>query len=308
MDKSVKILQLCLLIILLIILSGILFWGMNKDKFNFNTETTQVKNEKISLENIEQINFSTKSNDVKIYSSNTNELRVVQYSGKKTKEKDLFTLKKENKTLTIEDNYNEFCVGFCFNIGTRYEIYLPNTYTGNLSINEISGDITIDENDINLNNMSLKTTSGDIEINSNIKANNIKIDTKSGEINTNNIDANKIDIQSISGDLNLESLISKNIYLHTISGEVEVNNLIGKLEVKTTSGDIDISHFLIKDNSKVVSTSGDVEIKLNHESHCNVIENSVSGDKKLPSGSSLVGKGTHKLEINTTSGDIEVGY
>ena len=306
MDKMVKILQICLLIVLLVLLFGILMWGMNKDKFTFNSETKQVKNETISLENIDQINFSTKSNDVEVYVSNTNELRVVQYSSKKTKEKDLFTLKKENNTLKIEDNYNDFCVGFCFNVGARYEIYLPNTYTKNLSINEISGDITIDELDINLNNLTLNTTSGDIEIKSNIKANNIKIDTKSGEIQTNNLSANNINIQSISGDLYLESLTGKDIYLHTISGEVEVNKAVGKLDIKTTSGDIEIEHFTIKDNSKIASTSGEINVNLNHDSHCNVLLNSVSGDKNLPNNSSLVGKGTYKLEINTTSGDIEV--
>jgi len=306
MDKSIKILQICLLIVLLIILFGILMWGLNKNNFTFGSETKQVKNETISLENIEQINFNTKSNDVKVYVSNTNELRVVQYSGKKAKEKDLFTYKKEGNTLTIKGNYREFCIGFCFDIGTRYEIYLPNTYTKNLSINEISGDITVGEQDINLNSLSLKTTSGDIEINNNIKANNITIDTKSGEIKTNNLKANKIDIQSISGDLYLESLVSKDIYMRTISGEVEVNQTIGKLDIKTTSGDIEIDHFTIKNNSKITSISGDVNVSLNQDSHCNIIESSVSGDKSLPNNSSLDGKGTYKLEINTTSGDIEV--
>ena len=306
MDKTIKILQICLLIVLLVILFGILMWGLNKDNYSFNKETKQVKNETISLENIDQINFSTKSNDVEIYVSNTNELRVVQYSSKKTKEKDLFTYKKEANTLTLKDNYNDFCIGFCFNVGTRYEIYLPNTYTKNLTINEISGDITINELDINLNNLSLNTTSGDIEINNNIKANNIRIDTKSGEIQTNNIEANNANIESISGDLYLKSLTSKDIYMHTISGEVEVNKIVGKLDIKTTSGDIEIDNFTIKGNSKINSTSGEINVNLNKNSHCNVLLNSVSGDKNLPNNSSLVGKGTYKLEINTTSGDIEV--
>lgn len=306
MDKSVKILQLCLLIVLLLILFGILMWGINKDKVMFNSETKQVKNETISLENIDQINFNTKSNDVKIISSNTNELRVVQYSSKKTKEKDLFTYKKEDNNLSIEDNYSDFCVGFCFNVGARYEIYIPSTYTKNLNINEISGDIKVEEHDINLNNLSLKTTSGDIEINNNITANTLTVDTKSGEIQMANIKANKANIQSISGDLYLASIISKDIYMHTISGEVEVSNLIGKLDIKTTSGDIEINRFSIKGNSKIASTSGDVDVILNNDSPCNVIMNSVSGDKNLPNNSSLVGKGTYKLEIQTTSGDIEV--
>lgn len=306
MEKTIKLLQICLLMFLLTILFGILMWGMNKEKFTFNTETKQVKNQTISLENIDQINFSTKINDVKIIPSNINELRVVQYSSKKTKEKNLFTYKKQNNTLTIEDNYNEFCIGFCFNINARYEIYLPYTYTKDLNISGISNDIVIEQGDIKLNNLSLKTTSGDIKINSNAKAHSITLDTKSGEIKSSHLKANNIKIQSISGDLNLETLISKDIYMHTISGEIEVNNLTGKLDIKTTSGDIEIDHFTIKDNSKISSTSGDIEIKLNPDSHCNVIENSVSGDKKLPNNSSLVGQGTYKLEINTTSGDIEV--
>ncbi len=306
MDKSIKILQICLLIVLLIILFGILMWGLNKNNFTFGSETKQVKNETISLENIDQINFNTKSSDVQVYVSNTKELRIVQYSAKKAKEKDLFTYKKEGSTLTIEDNHNYFCIGFCFNVDTRYEIYLPKTYTKNLNINEISGDITIEELDLSLNSLSLKTTSGDIEINNNVTANNLTIDTKSGEIKTNNIKSNKTDIQSISGDLYLESLVSKDIYLHTISGEVEVNKIEGKLEIKTTSGDIEIDHFSIRNNSKITSISGDVDLNLSKDSHCNVIESSVSGDKHLPHNSSLVGKGTYKLEINTTSGDIEV--
>lgn len=306
MDKTIKILQICLLIVLLLMLFGILMWGLSKDNFSFSGETKQVKNEKFSIENIDQININTKSNDVKIYVSNTNELRVVQYSSKKVKEKDLFTYKKENNTLTIEDNHHYFCIGFCFIADARYEIYLPSTYTKNLNINEISGDITIDELDIKLNSLSLKTTSGDIEINNNIKTNNIKIDTKSGEIQTNNISANNTNIESISGDLYLKSLISKDIYLHTISGEVEVNKITGKLDIKTTSGDIEIDHFTIKSNSKITSISGDVDVNLSNDSHCNVLLSSVSGDKILPNNSSLVGKGTYKLEINTTSGDIEV--
>lgn len=302
MNKMLKIVQICLLTILLMLLTGILFWGLNKNaSFSMFDTAKEVKKETVTLENIDEIIFNFKSSDVKIYPSDINELKIVKYARKK--EKNLFNVKKNQNTLTVEDKSDDFCIGFCFNNSARYEIYLPKTYKGNLNVNEVSGDIELKAE--KLNNIKLKTISGDIDIIS-LSANSLISNTKSGEINIGNITSNNADIRAVSGDIDIKNLILNHVKINSISGDISINKLKGKIEFSTTSGDIYINDFKITEASKISSVSGDVEVNLNKSSNCNVILESISGDKNLPNNSSLVGNGKYKFQIKTTSGDIDV--
>jgi len=176
MNKILKIVQVFLLTILLMLLTGILFWGLNKNiNFSMFGKIKEVKKQTVTLENINEIMFNFRSSDVKIYPSDINELKIVKYARKNDKGKNLFNVKKDQNTLTLEDKSNDFCIGFCFNIDTRYEIYLPKTYNGNLIVNQGSGDIELKVE--KLNNIELKTIRGDIDI-INLSANSLISNTK----------------------------------------------------------------------------------------------------------------------------------
>ena len=220
------------------------------------------------------------------------------------------------------------------------EIYLEEDINlKKLEMDIISGDININSK-VDIKELDIKTTSGDVQIEE-ICSEKIKIKTTSGNTRIGLIESNESEMNSISGDVKLGNVISKlnidtksgNIKIDAINGEskletvsgdvilgklesdlkgkttsgkVVINSIEGKIELKTISGDVDIEEFNILKDSEVETTSGDVKIKLTDSSNCNINTKTISGDIKLPNGSSVFGKEPYnKLNIKTTSGDIK---
>lgn len=275
-NRALTITKIVLLSIIALLLTSILIVLLVRPTgFNFlkvNNKADLVYERDIE-EAIKKINITTKASSIEVETNNTNKISVKYYGDKDDKELDLSTT---NEVLNIRENSSYFCIGFCNYAEHKIIISLPKEIDYELDFNTASGDVYIP--DINLSNISISTISGDIKA---FKAKNAKLESTSGDIEINEV----------------EKLVSK-----TVSGEINANQIKRSCDIKTTSGDVEISRLEITSNSNISTVSGDVEIESNNESY--IKTETVSGEVSINKNNRYA---QTELTIKTTSGDIEVG-
>lgn len=260
------------------------------------------KDERFSIENIENLEISLISADAYIYTTDEQEIRVVQYSNKELKQDRLYESHLSNQTLSIEGERSKIHFGFFINPSMIYEIFIPKEYSKNINIKTVSGDIMVEDN-ISNQNLTLKSTSGDIK-STNTLTSTIDIQTVSGDVDLEDV-VGTTSIKTTSGDVKASNL-EGDINIHTVSGDIRISSLIGGTNIETTSGDIKMNRFELQNASKMKTVSGEVDLTLEN-TNCEVRTKTTSGDVHLPNGSSLIGdKVDYILEIKTTSGDITI--
>jgi len=259
-----------------------------------------IKNESYSLEDIENISLNLKSSDVEFFESDNNELKVIQYGNSNATE---FTGTVNNKSIKIIDSRNSFMF-FNFGHNSRYEVYLPKNYSGNLVVETISGEISLNNFVLNLKAMEIKSVSGDIRLNSKFTANETNVKTVSGEIIINQINSDKVALETTSGDIEIDSIISNNLNISTVSGEVTLDSISNMVKINTTSGDVTVKNLTITDDSKISTISGEIEIGMNEDSDCRIKTDTVSGDTDIRDNNYKDGQ--YEFKLSTTSGDIEI--
>ena len=270
-----------ILIIVILALIGVIIWGIKSGNgFTFFEKPVIIYDN--TFEKIASINVDVTSYDVELKESNNDTIKV-EISGSK-KNQDKFHVEEENGNLTINENGSSVCIGFCLD-GT-ITIYLPNqdiTYHHKSS----SGNIY---SDIDLRSVVINTTSGDITLKN---INDGTVSSNSGNINIKN--ANKLNVSATSGDISLDEL--KNLVANTQSGNIKVRSITSKMDITTTSGDINISSLSIKEDSKAEAKSGNIDIKLDKDVFIDATTR--SGNIDIDNTNT-----NPTLIIKTTSGDI----
>lgn len=125
------------------------------------------------------------------------------------------------------------------------------------------------------------------------------IHTTSGDIRSDLETYNDYKIKVTSGDIQIDKI--KSLTGSATSGDLEIKEISSSINFKTTSGDIEIDMFDVKENSSIKVTSGDVEI--NKLTGAYVDASAKSGDIKVKDNDRLA---KYELIIKTTSGDVEV--
>lgn len=211
----------------------------------FNTNA-MVKDETISLNNVHTIVVNTSYQKIEILKTNSDSMKVTQYSNSKERNKNLFIVSSNNDSINVSfDNiqkHNVFINIFNFNINDKLIIEIPESFTGNLEVKTSSGSIKV--NDIlTLKNIVMQSSSGSIRINHKLTADNLNVNTSSGGI--------------YFGIVNVKAY-----YLHSTSGNISSAGISGGGEVKTSSGGIKLSLVDPQDNVMLNSTSGRINITL----------------------------------------------
>ncbi|MGL5354444.1 MAG: DUF4097 family beta strand repeat-containing protein, partial [Clostridium sp.] len=213
MDKKLKTLRkinLTLWIVITIFLVGFLLYtivnandnGGNFSLFNLtNSETTIQKDESISIDKCTNISLDFSSYNVIIYSTDDDNLRVIEKSNSTLSESEKFSYSKNDTTIAIEKGNSKRIINF-FQIGgfnNELELYIPKNYNKNLDVTITSGNITI-KNDLNLDKISFSQTSGNFECKQNTTANEINLKSTSGNIKASNLVSKSYEIKTTSGN------------------------------------------------------------------------------------------------------------
>lgn len=168
--------------------------------------------------------------------------------------------------------------------GGEVTIALPEEYAIGVEIRATSGDVDIDG--VNVNDILVETTSGDV---------GIALDEE--------VQPAQIRVKGSSGDVDVEASTPM-LTIQTVSGDVEYNGDCPDISVTTVSGDADIDGAMRQVNLK--SVSGDIDLRVENDTLQNVNCNTTSGDLTIHLPASL--RGQVGVRMQTVSGDKRNRY
>ncbi len=259
------------------------------------SEINTVKN--LDMADITLIDVEGISDEVNIIFEDREDIMIHYHGSGKSKTPKLMTDKRGN-SLKINIIYPKTVMKI-FNMGwsrTVLDIYVPENYTENLKVHTVSGEIEIEN--FELNELELSTVSGEI-VAENGHVNSIYCKTTSGDITTRIINVKDAILKSTSGDLLADDFISEEISAKTVSGTISISyeNFNGNAELDTTSGDMIIevpkdAGFEVDFNTVSGELSNDFPISVTQSSRKNI--------------RGIVGNGEHSIRAKSVSGDIEI--
>lgn len=302
MNKKIAYILIIIFLLLILSLVSVMNFAIKNGGLYFYSGGYKsiVKEEVYALEQIDNIDLKLKSSDVKFFASENNELKIIQYGNDDSKE---FEENNDSDSIQIIDNPINF-IFFNFGNNSKYEVYLPNSYKGNLLVETVSGEITLNNFNLDLKKIEIQSVSGDIELDSSFTTTDAKVKTVSGEISINKISSEEITLETTSGDIEANSISSTDSNITTVSGEISLNYLSNMAKIKTTSGDVEINDLMINKDSKISSVSGEISINMNKESNCIIKTDTLSGSTHIKNN--YYDNGDYELNIKTTSGNIEI--
>lgn len=180
MDRKFKIAMIAIWSFIGLMLTGLLVFCIINNggfgyhfTFNEGLMTKVQKQEAISLNDCNRIVLDSSSADVIISSSDDNNLKVVESSSSNLNENEKFTFEKQGSTVLINDRHVHIMFSLFGNL---------KGYDKDLELESLSGDITVND-ELKLNNLRFKESSGDISIDS--LSGSGEISSSSGDININ---------------------------------------------------------------------------------------------------------------------------
>ena len=208
----------------------------------------------------------------------------------------------DDKNLSIENDKNRLlisvktdnCKGFCFNrVVPKIELYIPENYNGNMSIDSKYGDIKIAS--FEKLNLSAKLDSGDIII---AKLNEADINNHYGDIKIIDF-ANKLSIDADCGDIKINEVNS--IKANNAYGDIKIEKINKDFNIKDNCGDIKLGTINIAEDSTIEDDLGDITI--NGTNDINIVAKTDLGNVKINKNNedSFI-----KLTITNNMGDIKI--
>jgi transcriptional regulator with XRE-family HTH domain/DUF4097 and DUF4098 domain-containing protein YvlB len=199
------------------------------------TESTQVY---IIEESYSSILIESKTSDINIYLSNNNENKIV-YSVNKNISLESRVI---DGVLTVTQIDNSKFYDKLFSWGDlEINLYLTQDTIESLSIKNSTGDIEINEG-FSFNNINIKLTTGDVDVKTNV-TNNLSIETSTGDVEIND--------SSVVGDINVK----------TTTGDIEiVNSKATKLDIGVSTGSTLLSNTIVTNDFNMNGTTGNLKL------------------------------------------------
>lgn len=178
------------------------------------------------------------------------------------------------------------------------KVYLPEGDYSSLDITTLSGNVEVPEG-YSFDEAEIYNTSGNVSISATVKG-TLSVKTVSGEQKIRNAAPEKLNLRSTSGDIEVSSANSVlDIKLETVSGSIEIEDAVCRsITAASTSGEITLERVTAEADIDIKTTSGEVELNRSDAASLKIV--TVSGDV---SGTLL----TEKAFItDTVSGDVNV--
>jgi len=173
----------------------------------------------------------------------------------------LVKVKDNTLLIKVDDNRKWYeHIGINFNT-PKITIYLPRNEYGKLSIKSSTGDINIPKN-FKFKSIDILEDTGNI-VNYASVYENIKINTSTGDIHTENISANKIELSTSTGKVDVTGVkCSENIKINVSTGNVNIVDTNCKnLLSKGSTGNISLKNVIAIEKFSIERSTGDVKFK-----------------------------------------------
>lgn len=286
MNKKLVITQIIIWSVIGLFLLGVLvvglfgnFAGARFRPFIFG-ELKVVHEETVSPEGIGELKLDLRSMDLLVSVTDEQDIRIVQLSTSELDPQEYFTLENANGRILVKQP--DICRFWGLNIfqiaaNQQIQLFIPKSYVQNLT---------------------LKTSSGNVTMLTALAAADIRLDLTSGNLTGDYpINGKAVDINVTSGNIYLDAVVCDGYSVGSTSGDVDIASIEGAGKVWSTSGNVRLD-MLSGGNFKVNATSGNIGI-----GSCNG-----SGSIHTGSGSIAVdfAQITGDTSIGATSGDIKV--
>ncbi|MCL1806292.1 MAG: DUF4097 domain-containing protein [Oscillospiraceae bacterium] len=175
--------------------------------------------ETVSLSGIEKISIDNMYQNINITLTDAEEMTIRQYDPEEIKP---LTLSNNGTKISIkaDDSWSKTYNSSPSGKECRFEIELPRSYSGDVSIN---------------------TMSGSVEVKGSVKLNNVKFYTMSGSINIETLEAKDVILSTMSGSTWADKITSETYNISAMSGSVNIKDLTGKGEASVMSGTVTIN-------------------------------------------------------------------
>lgn len=242
-----------------------------------------------------------------------------------------FNTSSTSKDYTINDNINE--IDFNLNSQdvkvTNYDgdtlniqIKSHNTISNELSETESSNKLILDaryytpsDSTILVNipkkfqdmgTLKIVTSSGDINI-SNLSLGTLNISSASGSINASSLNLTYLNLNTSSGDIDFNNIkTSSETKLVSSSGDINGNGNLGIITGNSSSGDINLQLINSLNNISLSTHSGSVILSMPKGLGYKINYETVSGDLSSPNNQLTYGDESSLININTVSGDLNI--
>lgn len=244
----------------------------------FNTATYETKVHEIN-EEFTNINIVSDTTDINIVPSLDGKCKVECYE---TENIDYIVII-ENNTLNISENdqrkwYNHIGIN---NDNNHITVYLPNLQYNDISIKLSTGDVNISHN-FTFSNLNIKVSTGDITLEK-IISTNINLSSSTGDKKLNDISCmnltsdgstskltmknvivySKLNVKHTTGDVKFDGLDAAEIIIKTSTGDVEGTLYSSKIFICSTStGKIRVPETYEGGVCKITTSTGDIKISI----------------------------------------------
>lgn len=268
----------------------------------FKTEFTQTKETKreLSVEGIASLDINYPDGKVSLKAGDGDVITVREYTGFNRSETTKLKVEAVNGTATMTGSTGK---GFPFNLinfnNDWLEVTVPQNlldHLRSLRIRSAGGDLYLP--DLTADEVEINTASGDI-INGRITAKKAVVTAISGSISNLEIQADALDISTISGKIRDSKLTGGSLIVHTASGTFD-NLIVDATDVTMSSISGTIGAVINSAAPKVSTTSGNVQVKLSAITMVGHFS-SVSGNIEL-----IIPDHTVEVEYSTVSGKIKL--
>lgn len=255
---------------------------------------SKTEKESIKIDDTKSIKIDADSTDIEVISEERDDISAVLYTYTRGPHLKVASGKTAHISAKRSGIFN---VSVGINYSPKLMIYIPSDYEGSIDINNISGELEL--NDLNIDELSIDVASGDINGND-LTFQSGTIISKSGDVDFKHIDCKKIDIDSMSGAVNLEDFTGE-IKGSSMSGDVNISykEFAYDLDYKDQSGEITVNLNDQKADAKfdLSCSSGEISVLYDVDNIKKQKDDEFIGTN---------GKGTNKIKLRTSSGDITI--
>ncbi len=154
--------------------------------------------------------------------------------------------------------------------------------------------------------LKIVTSSGDINV-SNLSLGTLNISSASGSINVSSLNLTYLNLNTSSGDIDFNNIkTSSETRLTSSSGDINGNGNLGVINGNTSSGDINLQLINSLNNMSLSTHSGSVILSMPKGFGYKINYETVSGDLSSPNNQLTYGDESSLININTVSGDLNI--
>jgi lia operon protein LiaG len=252
--------------------------NLNVDGLNFDFNNSSISKDYTLNDNITEIDINLNSQDIKIVNYDGQDLKVqIKSHGNVSSE------------LPMNENGNKLI------LNTQYDT--PSNATISVSIPNKFAD---------KGTFKVVTSSGHIDV-SNLNLNTLNLSSASGNINASNLNLSYLSLNSSSGNINFDTIKTlMETKFTSSSGDIVGSGTLGTVTGSTSSGDINLKFRDSLSNTSLSTASGSVSLSLPRNLGYKINYETVSGDLDSPNSELSFGDGSSLINVNTTSGDLNI--